>query len=141
MTTYIEDNFQKLDCYKVLKGQLDLLLQIINVKNGFSNKKMRISAEKGVEFVLDNGQSIPVEKLSSGEKNDFILFYELIFKCNDSSLILIDEPEISLHIAWQQEFIRELIQICDMNNMQAIVATHSPNIVSEYYDLLVDLEG
>lgn len=102
---------------------------------------MRISAEKGVEFVLDNGQSIPVEKLSSGEKNDFILFYELIFKCNDSSLILIDEPEISLHIAWQQEFIRELIQICDMNNMQAIVATHSPNIVSEYYDLLVDLEG
>lgn len=41
---------------------------------------------------------IPIEHLSSGEKNDFVLFYELIFKCDSKSLILVDEPEISLHV-------------------------------------------
>ena len=63
-----------------------------------------------------------------------------IFKCDSKSLILVDEPEISLHVAWQQEFIDELMEICKLKNMQAIVATHSPNIVNNHWDLLVDLE-
>lgn len=141
LNLYIEDNTKKLEVYNDLKDKLEILLKIINERNGFSNKKMKIHSEMGVEFILDNGNIVPLEKLSSGEKNDFILFYELIFKCHSNSLILIDEPEISLHIAWQQEFINELLEICKMNNMQAIVATHSPNIVDEHWDLLKDMMG
>lgn len=141
LSTYIQDNWEKLHCYTDLKKKLDILLDVINIKNGFSNKQMKIQGQKGAVFFMNNGMPIPLEKLSSGEKNDFILFYELIFKCNENSLILIDEPEISLHIAWQQEFIRQLLRICQINRMQAIVATHSPNIVDEYWNLLVDLDG
>jgi predicted ATP-binding protein involved in virulence len=132
---------QKLKVYEELKEKLEVLLKVINDRNGFSNKKMTIDADEGVKFYSDNGIEIPLEKMSSGEKNDFILFYELIFKCQSNSLILIDEPEISLHIAWQQEFINELLEICRINDMQAIVATHSPNIVDEHWDLLCDMAG
>jgi predicted ATP-binding protein involved in virulence len=141
LNLYVEDTMQKLKVYEELKEKLEVLLKVINDRNGFSNKKMTIDADEGVKFYSDNGIEIPLEKMSSGEKNDFILFYELIFKCQSNSLILIDEPEISLHIAWQQEFINELLEICRINDMQAIVATHSPNIVDEHWDLLCDMAG
>lgn len=136
---YVSDNRKKLEVYNELKIKMELLLEIINNRNGFSNKKMNFDLEEGVKFVLDNGMKVPLEKLSSGEKNDFILFYELIFSCKKNELILIDEPEISLHIAWQQNFVNELLEICRINNLQAIVATHSPNIVDEHWDLLQDI--
>lgn len=139
LTKYIEDNIIKLDIYKELAIKLDLLKTIVNVRNGFSNKEMRYT-KNGVVFINAAEKEIPIEHLSSGEKNDFVLFYELIFKCDSKSLILVDEPEISLHVAWQQEFIDELMEICKLKNMQAIVATHSPNIVNNHWDLLVDLE-
>lgn len=139
LTKYIEDNITKLDIYNELAVKLDLLKSIVNDRNGFSNKEMKFT-KNGVIFVSDAGKEIPVQKLSSGEKNDFVLFYELIFKCEQKSLILIDEPEISLHVAWQQEFIDELMEICKLKKMQAIVATHSPNIVNNHWNLLVDLE-
>ena len=40
--------------------------------------------------------------LSSGELHLFIIFYEIIFNTYKNSLILIDEPELSFHISWQQ---------------------------------------
>ena len=80
-----------------------------------------------------------MEALSSGEKHDFIMFYELIFNSGENSVFLIDEPEISLHVAWQMEFINVLEKICELNGMQAIIATHSPDIVNGHDDLLISL--
>lgn len=140
LSNYIEDNIAKLDIYKELAEKLNMLQRIINIRNGFSDKEMKFNAKEGVVFKLKNGRDIPISKLSSGEKNDFVLFYELIFKCSAHSLILVDEPEISLHVSWQQEFADELIDICTLRGMQGIVATHSPNIVNNHWDLLVDLE-
>ena len=80
-----------------------------------------------------------MEKLSSGEKHDFIMFYELIFNADRTSVFLIDEPEISLHVAWQMEFIDILERICKLNGTQAIIATHSPDIVNGHDDLLISL--
>lgn len=143
-TLYISDTEQKLKVFDGIKKKLELLLNIINNKTQFSNKKMRIDNKAGVIFepIKTNVKgkfTIPLEKLSSGEKHDFILFYELIFKCDRNCIVLIDEPEISLHVAWQMEFINELAKICEMNGMQAIIATHSPDIVNGNNDLLVSL--
>lgn len=141
---YIGDTEFKLQVFDEIKKKLELLLNIINNKTQFSNKKMRIDNKVGVLFepIKTNVKGkfiIPLEKLSSGEKHDFILFYELIFKCDKNCIVLIDEPEISLHVAWQMEFINELSKICEMNGMQAIIATHSPDIVNGNNDLLVSL--
>ncbi len=140
LTKYIDDNIAKLEVYSELFEKLDILRNIVNTRNVFSDKEMRFSSKEGIVFVSKSGRTIPIEKLSSGEKNNFILFYELIFECKDNSLILVDEPEISLHVAWQNQYISELNDICEIKNLQGIVATHSPDIVGEYEDCMVDLE-
>ena len=66
------------------------------------------------------------------------MFYNLVFNVQNNGLVLIDEPEISLHVEWQETYLDKLLAICKMNGLQAIVATHSPNIISSHYDLLVD---
>ncbi|MCB0909950.1 MAG: AAA family ATPase, partial [Nocardioidaceae bacterium] len=49
-------------------------------------------------------------------------------------LVLIDEPEISLHVAWQRQFLNDLQRIAQLGEMRFIVATHSPQIVGEWGD-------
>ena len=139
-TLYIEDTKEKLGVFDDLKHKLELFLEIINQKMAFGNKVMKVDTKKGIIFESTiTHKPIPLEKLSSGEKNDFILFYQLIFAAKPKSIVLIDEPEISLHVAWQNEFIDELMKICKLNSLQAIVATHSPDIVNGNDDLLVSL--
>lgn len=145
-TLYIRDTFEKLSVYDEIKAKLELFIEIINTKTVFSNKRMRIDDEKGVVFEPIESKSgkkhlILLEKLSSGEKHDFIMFYELIFNSDTTGVFLIDEPEISLHVAWQMEFINVLERICDLNGTQAIVATHSPDIVNGHDNLLISLGG
>ena len=67
------------------------------------------------------------------------MFYELIFNSDEKSVFLIDEPEISLHVAWQVEYVKILEDICNQNGMQSIIATHSPDIVNGRNDLLISL--
>jgi len=54
--------------------------------------------------------------------------------------VLIDEPEISLHVAWQKEFLKDLKEIIAIQNMPVVIATHSPQIIDNNWDLTVDLE-
>jgi predicted ATP-dependent endonuclease of OLD family len=63
------------------------------------------------------------------------LFYQLLFNTQDGSLLLIDEPEISLHISWQNQFINDLKEVIKINSMDILIATHSPDIISNYWNL------
>ncbi len=56
-------------------------------------------------------------------------------------VVLIDEPELSLHISWQNKFIKDLQSINSMNGVTVIIATHSPDIRDENWDLKVELKG
>ena len=82
----------------------------------------------------NGNQEIGLESLSSGEKNDFIMFFDLIFRTGDGTVVLIDEPEISLHILWQEKYIDNVVKALSGKSCQIIVATHSPSIVGNHYD-------
>jgi predicted ATP-binding protein involved in virulence len=79
--------------------------------------------------------------LSSGEQHELVILYELLFRVRENSIILIDEPEISLHVVWQHEFLKDLGQIAALSQFHALVATHSPQIISDRWDLTVELKG
>jgi predicted ATP-binding protein involved in virulence len=71
-----------------------------------------INKEQGFVFTSTlTGKQIPLTRLSSGEQHELVLFYELLFKIQPNSLILIDEPEISLHISWLNKFIKDLEEV------------------------------
>jgi predicted ATP-dependent endonuclease of OLD family len=67
------------------------------------------------------------------------MFYDLIFKVEPNTLVMIDEPELSLHITWQNRFIDELKQIVEQSKFDVLVATHSPTIVGSNSHLMVGL--
>jgi predicted ATP-dependent endonuclease of OLD family len=68
-----------------------------------------------------------------------VLFFELLFETEKNSLILIDEPEISLHVSWQKKFITDLMDIIDLNQFDVVLATHSPQLIGRWGDLVVEL--
>ncbi len=80
-------------------------------------------------------------QLSSGEQHELVLFYELLFRLKPDSLVLIDEPEISLHPDWQLQFLDDLKKIIELSPFDALVATHSPLIIGERWDLAVAFEA
>lgn len=78
-----------------------------------------------------NLESVPGDELSSGQWSWLGTFASLAAELRDGSLILVDEPENSLHPRWQQEFIRKLhASVSNFKDCQVVVATHSPLIAS-----------
>lgn len=143
---YVEDSFKKIELFDTVATKIEIFIDIINKR--FKHKKLHIDKEEGFLFkstiIKDkngNYQKIPVAKLSSGEQNELVLFYLLLFKTEPNSLILIDEPEVSLHISWQNCFIDDIKHISRLNNLDVVIATHSPDIISNNWNLKVELKG
>jgi predicted ATP-binding protein involved in virulence len=139
LTVYIGDVKVKLAEFDNIYSKISILVNIIN--NHFQYKKFSISQENGFVFTASNGNIIPLQFLSSGEQHELVLFYELLFKVEPDSLILIDEPELSLHVCWQEQFLTDLKNITQLIGLDAIIATHSPEIINDRWDLTVELKG
>ncbi|MDF2612900.1 MAG: family ATPase [Clostridia bacterium] len=135
---YIKDSKKKLDIFNEIETKVNLMREIINKR--FNYKTMKINKQSGFVFELPNKTLLSPDKLSSGEQNELILIFELLFKSQMNSLILIDEPEISLHIAWQQQFLEDMQAISDVTDVKIIIATHSPDIINGRWDLTTGLE-
>lgn len=143
---YIDDSHKKLAPYDAIASKLELFKGIVNKR--FKHKELEVDRKSGFVFRStvkrdEKGklEAIPPLKLSSGEQNELILFYELIFKSSKGDLIFIDEPEVSLHISWQNKFIDDLKEITSINKVSIVIATHSPDIIGENWDLKVELKG
>jgi predicted ATPase len=57
----------------------------------------------------------------------------------EDALVLIDEPEISLHVGWQVAFIPDIQRIAEIRGLRFIVATHSPQIINGEWNKAVRL--
>lgn len=82
---------------------------------------------------LNNDFSVKLsaKSLSSGELNIVTILYYLIFETTRGSIVLIDEPEISLHVVWQEQLSILMERIMKSKpGVQVIIATHSPFISS-----------
>lgn len=139
LSIYIDDVEEKLNVFNKLSKKIHMFQTIIN--NRFSYKKMIISKKEGFIFQTSAGDVITPSALSSGEQHELVMFFDLLFNVKPNSLILIDEPEISLHILWQQQFLKDLQEIASIENYDVLIATHSPQIVYDRSDLTISLEG
>ena len=113
---------------------LDLLVQIIHE---FIDDKTFTLEDGGLEILGSRQNPLAVGRLSSGEKQLLILLTETLLQRERPFVFLADEPEISLHIAWQRKIIPSIKRLNP--NAQIIVATHSPEIAGEHRSSIVDM--
>ncbi|RAS25887.1 AAA family ATPase [Paraburkholderia bryophila] len=84
----------------------------------------------GLKRKLDHGSITPFDELSSGEQQIVILAAKMVLHANTSTLFLIDEPEISLHVSWQRAIPKIFTTIGRRFRADVLVATHSPILIS-----------
>lgn len=114
------------------------LEEFISTVNSFFEQKTLSLGPSGL--VIESRESknqIPVEALSSGEKQILILLTEVFLQHKKRCVFITDEPELSLHIGWQREL---LVSVKNLNPLaQIIVATHSPEIASSAPEKIIDM--
>jgi predicted ATP-binding protein involved in virulence len=113
--------------------------EIINPLFEKTEKKIDINEFTNELIFRKKDTIIKLTDLSSGEKQMLILLFSLFLMENEPHIILMDEPEASLHIEWQQKLI-DVMQAVNPN-CQFIISTHSPSIFGKgWMDKVVHVE-
>lgn len=91
--------------------------------NNYKDYTIAIKRENSDQYVV-------FENMSSGEQNLLLMFAKIISEVQINDILIIDEPEISMHVSWQQllPYIFEIIS--KKINIKIVVATHSPILIN-----------
>ena len=138
LAVYASDALKKLSVFDDLYASVDTLKRIANSRLLY--KQISVSSE-GLSVSEEDGSNLDLEMLSSGEQHELVLLYDLLFETAQNSLIMIDEPELSLHVAWQEQILGDLHAMAELSNFHVLLATHSPEIIGGRWDLTIELKG
>lgn len=121
-------------------SQIERYLDSVN--KFLEDKKVEVNIQNfepyspSINLIFDDGDSLNgFQALSSGERQIITLIYAA--HRSQQKVILIDEPEISLHVDWQEQLIPEMSK--QLQDRQIITCTHSPMIAANYEDSLMEL--
>ncbi len=119
-------------------GKKELFTQTIN--NFFAQTGKTIESDKNNEIVFcQNDKKLTPYQLSSGEKQVLLILLSALIQDNEPYILIMDEPEISLHIDWQEQLIQIIRRLNE--NVQIILATHSPALVMKgWMDKVTEME-
>jgi len=84
-------------------------------------------AARGSLRIQANGTAIPLQSLSSGEKQLLRLMLETL--AAEEDVVMIDEPELSMHVDWQQVLVASMRRVNP--DCQLLLATHSPEVMAD----------
>lgn len=112
---------------------------INEINNLFNNKKIIINDKNELFVVTSSGKKFDLSQLSSGEKQLFIILGQSLLQENNTHIYIADEPELSLHVEWQEKLVDCIKNINP--NSQIIFATHSPDIVGSYGNYVIDVKN
>ncbi len=111
------------------------------VSEFFIDKKINVSPRKGININTETGVLLRENQLSSGEFHFLFLMVAALVAQRRGTVIAIDEPEMSMHIAWQRKLVPALIECAAGAEPLFIFATHSPDLATSYPDALIELKG
>ena len=125
----LSDREEKLKPFAQVVDKAESLLDSLNKK--LAPKQVKLNVESGYQILTAAGTPLPLSSLSSGEQHELVLLHELLFEVAPNSLILIDEPELSLHVTWQVDLLPDLMKIAELSGLDFVLATHSPFIIGD----------
>ncbi len=113
------------EVYNDIKKFIKNIFEDLDLMINFSH----IDENDNIFFQNKSEEVFNLEEISSGEKNLLIKVLYLYLKEIQNKVILIDEPELSLHPTWQSRILKIYENFANHNNCQIIIATHSPHII------------
>jgi predicted ATP-dependent endonuclease of OLD family len=106
----------------------------------FTTKKTLTIQGNNVFFKREDGEKLPLEHLSAGEKQLLVILTHALIQDKEPFILLMDEPEISLDIDWQYKLIHTIRKFNP--SCQLFIATHSPGIFGDgWNDKLIFMEN
>lgn len=132
----IEDWNALVEKRKVIFAPRETFLEIINQL--MQRKTFSIDERNELKVTTQSGKDLPLKLLSSGEKQLLIVLGEALLQRKRTCVYIADEPELSLHVNWQESLVDNLLSLNPQ--AQIIFATHSPDVVSRFGDKVFDME-
>ncbi|MFU1858351.1 AAA family ATPase [Sphingobacterium sp. NGMCC 1.201703] len=114
----------------------DLFLEIVN--SMLQRKKLIFTKNNDFIVKTQSNKEFSLKKLSSGEKQLIIILGEALLQNDSPHIYIADEPELSLHVDWQEKLVKSIKTI--NSTSQVIFATHSPDIVGDYQNSVIFIE-
>ncbi len=117
------------DVDKIFRKRNNFLTSVNSFMND-SGKRIIFDELGELKFSLESeGIERDVGTLSSGEIQLLVILAHLYFnpEVENANVFIIDEPELSLHVQWQEKFVDRITSASDRT--QFILATHSPSII------------
>lgn len=136
---YISGIEARVSQLEVVARVFDLYVSSLN--SFLARKSIEFNLRRGVFITDSSGARISPRDLSSGERQLLHLFSTILISRDLSSIVLIDEPELSLSAKWQRKLANVLVGLNADSDTQLIMATHSVEILTEYKDSVVRLRG
>jgi len=135
ITTKYQEQQEK--TYKSLNDFMGLVNQFFSQ----TGKKVSIRHEGVILIKMPNGRTTSLQALSSGERQILIMLAHLSLNWEllGDGIFIVDEPELSLHMDWQDMFV-ESIQKANPR-LQLILATHAPAIIGGRNELCVPVSN
>lgn len=116
------------EVYNQIYTRKTLFDHLVNEAFKETGKVIDNESEK-LRFIIDGKTSIEANQLSSGEKQLLIILLTVLLEDGQEYVLMMDEPEISMHISWQYKLIDWILRLNP--NVQIILTTHSPMIFSD----------
>ena len=107
-----------------MKARIEDFRSVIN--GLFQETEKHIEIEGNKFNIVSKGKVLPIDVLSSGEKQILLIMLRVFLLEGKESYVLLDEPENSLDISWQYKLIDTLVKLNP--NAQFFITTHSPSI-------------
>ena len=114
----------------------DLFISLLNEL--MQRKTLNINERNEIVITTSSGKTLKPNQLSSGEKQILIILGEALLQEGNTFIYMADEPEISLHVAWQETLAKNIKSLNP--SAQIIFATHSPDVVGEHQSNLINME-
>ncbi|MDR2968934.1 MAG: ATP-binding protein [Tannerellaceae bacterium] len=124
-----EEGKTSTEAYIDVQQKIDIILKGFQLDTRFFG----IDRDRNLIFTNTQGQKFGIKGLSSGEKQLLAKVFSLFVDEMKGKVVLMDEPEESLHPSWQSNLIPVLRHCAEQNDCQFILATHSPQIISSVY--------
>lgn len=134
---YVASIDSRLRALEPVYEAIDRLIGSVNEL--FHDKRILFTLTRGFAIVNNREESVPIEALSSGEKQLLVLFCAVLVSQDSTRTFLIDEPEISLNIKWQRKLLESLLALTGSASTQFMIATHSLELLSQHMDRVVPL--